>query len=90
MLNIQRDPTLATNVDIDSNNIEGLLIISYSLKTMKIVIIIMTITYFTGVFFLIICEGVSDLINDIDVDDFISHGETHRHRLDIFINTFEF
>jgi hypothetical protein len=55
---ILKDPSIANNREIDSNKIEDLLMISYSLKTLKLVIIIMNISFFTGVFFLIICEGV--------------------------------
>ena len=68
-----RYPTLANNVDIDSNKIEDLLIISYSLKTFKIMITIMTITYYTGIFFLIMCEGVQDFVQDVEVDEYIDH-----------------
>ena len=68
-----RDPTLAINVDIDSNKIEDLLIISYSLKTFKIMITIMTITYYTGIFFLIMCEGVQDFVQDVEVDEYLDH-----------------
>jgi hypothetical protein len=68
-----RDPTLANNVDIDSNKIEDLLIISYSLKTFKIMITIMTITYYTGIFFLIMCEGVQDFVQDVEVDEYLDH-----------------
>ena len=73
-----RDPTLANNVDIDSNKIEDLLIISYSLKTFKIMITIMTITYYTGIFFLIMCEGVQDFVQDVEVDEYLDH-----HDLDL-------
>jgi hypothetical protein len=57
-LNILRDPSLAMNVEIDSNKIEDLLIISYTLKTLKLVIVIVNITYFTGIIFLVLCEFV--------------------------------
>ena len=76
------------NVDIDSNKIEDLLIISYTLKTLKLVIIIMNITYFTGIFFLVMCEGVHDFIGNVEVDEFLDPTNDDRH--DEFIETFGF
>ena len=77
---------MAINVDIDSNKIEDLLIISYTLKTLKLVIIIMNISYFTGMFFLIISELVQDFIHDIEISEFMNNVHSH----DVFIETFNF
>lgn len=79
---------MALNKDIDSNKIEDLLIISYTLKTLKLVIIIMNITYFTGIFFLVLCEMVHDFLENIEVEDFMD--KDWQDRPDMFIDTFEF
>lgn len=76
------------NVDIDQNKIEDLLIISYTLKTLKLMIIIMNITYFTGIFFLVLCEMVHDYLENIEVEDFLD--QSWDDRPDMFIETFGF
>lgn len=76
------------NVDIDQNKIEDLLIISYTLKTLKLMIIIMNITYFTGIFFLVLCEMVHDYQENIEVEDFLD--QSWDDRPDMFIETFGF
>jgi len=75
-------------VDIDQNKIEDLLIISYTLKTLKLMIIIMNITYFTGIFFLALCEMVHDFLENIEVEDFLD--QSWDDRPDMFIDTFGF
>ena len=47
---------------IDNNKIETILIISYSLKTFKLVIIILNMSYIVGMSWLIICEFTEDFI----------------------------
>lgn len=75
-------------MDIDQNKIEDLLIISYTLKTLKLMIIIMNITYFTGIFFLALCEMVHDFLENIEVEDFLD--QSWDDRPDMFIDTFGF
>jgi hypothetical protein len=84
---ILTDPVLASNTNIDFNKIEDLLLISYTLKTLKLVITIMNISYFTGIFFLIICEGVHD-IRDIELSEYMDYNMEDRP--DLFIDTFGF
>ena len=57
---IERNPSLGENLDIDSNNIEELLMFSYFLKILKLVIIIINLSYLFGVFWLALCEAVYD------------------------------
>ena len=60
MKKIDKNPSLATNLYIDSNKIEELLVLSYILKIFKLVIIIMNLSYVVGVFWLVLCEAVYD------------------------------
>ena len=51
-------------------------------------IIIMNITYFTGIFFLALCEMVHDFLENIEVEDFLD--QSYDNRPDMFIDTFGF
>ena len=53
---IEEDHELANNIEIDNNKIEELLTISYVLKTIKLIIIIINISFLTGTFWLMLCE----------------------------------
>lgn len=68
MAKIERDPTLATNLDIDSNNIEEMLVFSYFLKIFKLVIIILNLSYLFGVMWICLCEAIFDFKFDIEID----------------------
>ena len=57
---IKGNPSLANDNDKDSNNIELMLYISYSLKTLKLILMIGNISFFLGIFWLIFCELSED------------------------------
>jgi len=57
---IATDLELAENMDIDNNNIMMILMISYFFKTFKLVVIILTVSYFMGMFWYIFCDLTSD------------------------------
>ena len=63
---IASDPELAENSDLDNNNIMIILMISYFFKTFKLVVIILTVSYFMGMLWWIYCDLTSNahLIND--------------------------
>ena len=63
---VENDKELANNREIDNNNIEEILIISYILKIFKLVVVIMNITYLIGMFWQILCEFIADFYMDID------------------------
>jgi len=52
---IQEDPELADNKLNDNNNIVYLIKINYGLKTLKLVIMILSAAYFIGMIWIIIC-----------------------------------
>lgn len=56
---IQNDPELAENSELDNNNIMLILMISYFFKTFKLVIIILTVSYFIGMVWYIYCDLTS-------------------------------
>jgi hypothetical protein len=66
---IEAKPALGNNVDADNNCIELQLFISYTLKTLRLAIIILNIAYLTGVFWLFMVEFVNDFILDIDLEN---------------------
>lgn len=53
---IKNDPELAENSDLDNNNIMLILMISYFFKTFKLVVIILTVSYFIGMVWYIYCD----------------------------------
>jgi hypothetical protein len=57
-------PDLANDIDIDTNGIGQILAIKFLLKTIKLIIVILNISYLTGVGFLVLCEAVDDFLND--------------------------
>ena len=84
---IERDPSLANNLDVDSNKIEELLMISYFLKIFKLVIIILNVSYLFGICWLIICEAVYDFQFDIDIDVYME-GSFEGETPDLFLSYF--
>ena len=63
---IDTDPELANDSDVDNTGIGQILAISYTLKTLKLVIVILNVSYITGIMFLVLCEFVDDFIYDLD------------------------
>ena len=53
---IKTNYKLAEDMDQDNNQIENLMIINYLLKTFKLIIIIINISFFLGMFWLIYCD----------------------------------
>ena len=49
---MENDPSFGENVDEDNTNIEMLLNISYCFKTFRLIMIIINISYFIGMFWL--------------------------------------
>ena len=70
---IEENPALGNNSDADNNCIELQLFISYTLKTLRLAIIILNIAYLTGVFWLFIVEFVNDFILDIDLENHLDY-----------------
>ena len=54
------DPELNENFDIDSNKLEEMLLLKYFLKIFKLVIVIVNLSYLFGVFWICLCEAVMD------------------------------
>ena len=53
---IKNDPYLANNTEQDNNNITTLMVIGYMMKIVRLVLIIMNISFFLGIFWWIICD----------------------------------
>ena len=52
---IKNNKTLAENSNIDNNKIMTLILLSYFFKTFKLVVIIITVSYFVGIGWFILC-----------------------------------
>ena len=53
---IKTNPELAEDMDQDNNQIEFLMMVNYGLKTFKLIILIINISFFLGMFWLIFCD----------------------------------
>lgn len=53
---IKNNKTLAENSNIDNNKIITVILLSYFFKTLKLVVIIITVSYFVGIGWFILCE----------------------------------
>lgn len=83
---MEEDPELNDNLDVDSNKLEEMLLLNYTLKIFKLVIIILNLSYLFGVFWLCICEAVLDFQYDIDIDSYINN--EYEEEPDLFLNYF--
>lgn len=68
--NVELDPMLAYNTDLDQNKIEECLLTEYFLKIVRLVVIILALSYFFGIFFLVVCEAVLDFQYEVKIQDF--------------------
>ena len=59
---IKSRPSLAEDMDEDHNQIENLMVVNYMLKTLRLIIIIVNIAFFIGMFWLIYCEVTMNLV----------------------------
>jgi hypothetical protein len=55
MNNIERDPTLLQNLDLDQNNIDFLFNVRYALKIFYLFLMIINVAYFIGTAWIIFC-----------------------------------
>lgn len=88
---LEENPSLAFNVDIDQNKIEECLLFEYFLKIIRLVIIILAISYFFGIIFLVVCEAVLDFQFNIIIEDFRTGNLTdEQNEHELFLLFFEF
>ena len=84
---LEDDPELNNNLDVDSNKLEEMLLLNYFLKILKLVIIILNLSYLFGVFWMCLCEAVLDFQFDIDIDTYVNNDFVEEP--DLFLNYFE-
>jgi len=60
---IKNDPIISEDTSCDHNKIEQVLLISYILKIVKLVIIILNFSYLLAMFWYIMCKLVEDFDN---------------------------
>ena len=53
---IKNDPNVGEDTINDHNNIEEIMLTGYTLKTLKLVIIILNLSYFLGLVWIIFCK----------------------------------
>lgn len=59
---IKNDPNIGEDTINDHNNIEEIMLTGYTLKTLKLVIIILNLSYFLGLFWIIFCKLTEKLL----------------------------
>jgi len=70
---IEADPTLGEDTLTDHNNVNFLMNVSHSMKIVELVILILNISYFVGILFMIVAElnmKLERLINEDDYSDY--------------------
>lgn len=88
--NVELDPLLAYNTDLDQNKIEECLLTEYFLKIVRLVVIILALSYFFGIFFLVVCEAVFDFQYDIQIDEFRKGNLNLEDIPELFLSYFNF
>ena len=63
---IDDEPELADNSDLDNNNIMTILMIYYFFKTFKLIVVIVTISYFMGMLWYIFCDLTFIPLEELD------------------------
>lgn len=58
---IDKDPALEENLNVDQNNIDYFFNLHYLLKIFKLFLMIMNVSYFTGIIWLIFCQVTHDI-----------------------------
>lgn len=67
------------------------MLFEYFLKIIKLVIIILAISYFFGIGFLVVCEAVFDFQFNINIEDFRSGNMSdEQNEAELFLSYFEF
>lgn len=66
---IDKDKELAEDTSQDNNNIENIMKFTFFLKTLKLIIMIINTSYFTGVFVLIYCQVTKYLYEEYYEDN---------------------
>ena len=79
---INNDQILAENIVLDNNNITTMVMTNFIIKIIKLVIIILNISYFLGFFWFIYCNLVMDYYRYVV-------GEEHHDHSKYFLLNFE-
>ena len=63
---IKKHPKLANDADQDNNKIGEVLLISFYLRILKLVVVILNISFLTGLFWVLGCQMIQDFYYDYD------------------------
>ena len=70
---VVEDPEKAENIDLDQNKIMTIIFISYFFKILRLIILIILVSYFLGIVFYIFCDITRSFASvQISEDDFIT------------------
>ena len=75
---IKTNPELAEDMDQDNNQIEFLMMVNYGLKTFKLIILIINISFFLGMFWLIFCDVTKEITENYQ-KNVITEFATEKH-----------
>jgi hypothetical protein len=56
LLKIEADPRIDDDVMLDNNSIDLVMNIRYALETFKLILVIINVSYFTGIVWMIFCD----------------------------------
>ena len=75
MRRIEKDPLIDENTLQDNNNIDALMNFKYFLETLKLVIVIFNVSYFTGIFWIIYCDLIERFMHRDEFEMEQTHDE---------------
>jgi hypothetical protein len=81
---IKTDTYLANNTELDNNNITTLMVIGYMMKILRLVLIIMNISFFLGIFWWIYCDLIRRF--KLYLDPKYLELDKHKYNLENFID----
>ena len=56
LVKIEADPRIDDNIMLDNNSIDMVMNIRYALETFKLILVIINVSYFTGICWMIFCD----------------------------------
>ena len=64
LIQIEKNPLIGEDTEVDHNKIEELLLLGYGFQILKLFIIIVNLSFYVGMFWLIYCDVTYELFND--------------------------
>lgn len=84
---IREDHTIGDDIYQDHNNIEYIILLQYTIKTARLILILSTVSYFTGILWYISCDLVSKYLKN----DWSKHGhfDSSKYNMNLFVDFYD-